>query len=64
MIRAGLIALLLVGCTPPPSAYQRGLLRHPTMTAELRSRAMIHLESLTEGAIGGIEGTQLGCGCN
>ena len=62
-LRVSLFLLSLSACSST-SIYDRGRLRHPTMKMELRSRALIHLESLTEGAIGGIGELETGCGCN
>ncbi len=46
--------------------YERGTLAHPTMSAEDPFTTPIaeHVQSVSEGATGGLSGGGGGCGCN
>jgi hypothetical protein len=45
--------------------YERGMLAHPTMTAEEISIGLdSHVRAVSEGAAGGLGGGGGGCGCN
>lgn len=45
--------------------YERGMLAHPTMTAEEISIGLDgHVRAVSEGAAGGLGGGGGGCGCN
>lgn len=58
------LALVLGGCVKV-AAYQRGVLAHPTMTAEEISYGLdAHVRAVSEGATGGLSGGGGGCGCN
>jgi hypothetical protein len=48
------------------SAYQRGILAHPTMNAAdpYTTQLADHVQSVSEGAAGGLAGGGGGCGCN
>lgn len=69
--RAGSAVLLLAlaaalgGCTSVHS-YQRGVLAHPTMSADdpFTSGLDDHVRAVSEGAAGGLAGGGGGCGCN
>ena len=53
-----------VGCSRV-APYQRGRLAHPTMlVGDLARPAQAHVYSIREGAIGGSNSVQGGCGCN
>jgi hypothetical protein len=63
-----LVGLALVafasGCVKV-APYERGMLAHPTMTAEEISIGLdSHVRSVSEGAAGGLGGGGGGCGCN
>jgi hypothetical protein len=68
---AALLALVAVaslafaaGCTKV-APYERGMLAHPTMTAEEIAIGLDgHVRSVSEGAAGGLGGGGGGCGCN
>ena len=53
------------GCAHVAS-YERGTLAHPTMSAEdpFTSPLANHVQSVSEGATGGLSGGGGGCGCN
>jgi len=45
--------------------YERGMLAHPTMTADEISIGLdSHVRAVSEGAAGGLGGGGGGCGCN
>ena len=45
--------------------YERGMLAHPTMTAEEIAIGLDgHVRAVSEGAAGGLGGGGGGCGCN
>ena len=63
-----LVAVALVafgsGCVKV-APYERGMLAHPTMTAEEISIGLDgHVRAVSEGAAGGLGGGGGGCGCN
>lgn len=60
-----LVALLAsTGCTHV-APYQRARLAHPTMDPhDAESSAYTHLLGVQEGAIGGGQGSGVGCGCD
>ena len=63
-----LIAVALLafasGCVKV-APYERGMLAHPTMTAEEISIGHDgHVRAVSEGAAGGLGGGGGGCGCN
>ena len=63
-----LLAVALVafasGCVKV-APYERGMLAHPTMTAEEISIGLDgHVRAVSEGAAGGLGGGGGGCGCN
>ena len=52
------------GCTHV-RPYERGKLAHPTMApGSLAGAAESHMLAVHEGAVGGVEGAEGGCGCN
>lgn len=60
------IALLALasGCVKV-APYERGMLAHPTMTAEEIAIGLDgHVRAVSEGAAGGLGGGGGGCGCN
>ncbi|MDB5215720.1 MAG: hypothetical protein JWO86_3647 [Myxococcaceae bacterium] len=60
------VALLsfAAGCVKV-APYERGMLAHPTMTAEEISIGLDgHVRAVSEGAAGGLGGGGGGCGCN
>lgn len=58
------LAALSSGCVKVAS-YERGILAHPTMTAEELSFGIdAHVRAVSEGASGGLSGGGGGCGCN
>ena len=64
LVAAALFALAGVGCTKV-APYERGMLAHPTMTAEEISIGLDgHVRAVSEGAAGGLGGGGGGCGCN
>lgn len=66
LVTAGLLAfaLLCSGCVKV-APYERGMLAHPTMTAEEISIGLDgHVRAVSEGAAGGLGGGGGGCGCN
>ena len=63
VLAAGLLALAS-GCVKV-APYERGMLAHPTMTAEEISIGLDgHVRAVSEGAAGGLGGGGGGCGCN
>jgi len=70
-MRPSHLALLVVGLLAFASGcvkvapYERGMLAHPTMTAEEISIGLDgHVRAVSEGAAGGLGGGGGGCGCN
>lgn len=70
MLRGSLVVLLvaalttLAGCVKV-APYERGVLAHPTMTADEMSVGLdAHVRAVSEGAAGGLGGGGGGCGCN
>jgi Domain of unknown function (DUF4266) len=70
-MRRSHLALLVVGLLAVASGcvkvapYERGMLAHPTMTAEEISIGLDgHVRAVSEGAAGGLGGGGGGCGCN
>ena len=70
-MRRSHLALLIVGLLALASGcvkvapYERGMLAHPTMTAEEISIGLDgHVRAVSEGAAGGLGGGGGGCGCN
>lgn len=60
---AALMALA-TGCTRV-APYERGMLAHPTMSADEISIGLDgHVRAVSEGASGGLGGGGGGCGCN
>lgn len=54
----------LAGCATV-APYERGVLAHPSMTAEDMSTDFDgHVRAVSEGATGGFAGAGGGCGCN
>jgi hypothetical protein len=68
MLRSTLPALLLAlnaGACADVAPYQRGRLAHPTMKPnEGSSVGRAHVQSVQEGASGGVDQVSGGCGCN
>ena len=63
LLMAGLLAFAS-GCVKV-APYERGMLAHPTMTAEEISIGLDgHVRAVSEGAAGGLGGGGGGCGCN
>lgn len=57
-------ALFATGCANV-APYERGVLAHPTMTADDMSTGFDeHVRAVSEGATGGFSGGGGGCGCN
>jgi len=55
----------LASACAPVAPYQRGVLAHPTMTAEdLATGLESHVRAVSEGGSGGLGGGGGGCGCN
>ena len=66
LLVVGLLGLLAFasGCVKV-APYERGMLAHPTMTAEEISIGLDgHVRAVSEGAAGGLGGGGGGCGCN
>jgi hypothetical protein len=70
MRRSSLVVLAVAllafasGCVKV-APYERGMLAHPTMTAEEISIGLDgHVRAVSEGAAGGLGGGGGGCGCN
>jgi len=61
-----LLALLtLTSACVKVAPYERGMLAHPTMTADSISIGLDgHVRAVSEGATGGLGGGGGGCGCN
>jgi hypothetical protein len=58
---AGLASTACVKVAP----YERGMLAHPTMTADDMATGLeSHVRAVSEGAAGGLSGGGGGCGCN
>jgi hypothetical protein len=64
-IVGGALLSMTWGCVHV-APYERGTLAHPTMTAEdtFKTPLAEHVESVSEGATGGLGGGGGGCGCN
>jgi len=63
LLGAGLLAFAS-GCVKV-LPYERGMLAHPTMTADEISIGLdSHVRAVSEGAAGGLGGGGGGCGCN
>lgn len=66
VLNVGMLALLSFasGCVKV-APYERGMLAHPTMTAEEIPIGLDgHVRAVSEGAAGGLGGGGGGCGCN
>ncbi len=67
LISLSIAVVLLVcaaGCTHV-APYQRGRLAHPTMAAsDEAGPAQAHVRAVHEGAVGGGDVAESGCGCN
>lgn len=66
LVPLAVVALLssVTGCVKV-APYERGMLAHPTMTAEEISIGLdAHVRAVSEGAAGGLGGGGGGCGCN
>jgi uncharacterized protein YceK len=64
MIALCLATVALTGCANVAS-YERGVLAHPTMTADdVATGFDEHVRAVSEGATGGFAGGGGGCGCN
>lgn len=61
---AGVLATM-TGCVSV-APYERGVLAHPTMSAEDPYTTPLagHVQAVSEGAAGGVSGSGGGCGCN
>ena len=58
------LGVLATGCANV-APYERGVLAHPTMTADDMSTGFDeHVRAVSEGATGGFSGAGGGCGCN
>lgn len=57
------LAGVLAGCTHV-APYQRARLAHPTMTQAVEGPASSHVHDVQEGATGGGNVAESGCGCN
>lgn len=65
LLAVALSALASAGCLKKVAPYERGMLAHPTMTAEDMANGMDgHVRAVSEGAAGGLGGGGGGCGCN
>jgi hypothetical protein len=63
VVAAGLLTFAS-GCVKV-APYERGMLAHPTMSAEEISIGLDgHVRAVSEGAAGGLGGGGGGCGCN
>ena len=64
-IAAGALLSMTTGCVHV-APYERGTLAHPTMSADdpFKTALAEHVESVSEGATGGLGGGGGGCGCN
>jgi hypothetical protein len=58
-----LLPMVCSGCTHV-APYERGMLAHRTMTADLDGPAQGHVHAVHEGAMGGEDVAKSGCGCN
>ena len=57
-------AFVITGCSHV-APYERGILAHPSMSADDMSSGMDeHVRAVSEGATGGFVGGGGGCGCN
>ncbi len=57
-------SVLATGCVAV-KPYERGVLAHPTMTADDMTTGLEgHVRAVSEGAAGGLGGGGGGCGCN
>ena len=64
LVTVGLLAFASSACVKV-APYERGMLAHPTMTAEEISIGLDgHVRAVSEGAAGGLGGGGGGCGCN
>ncbi len=64
LIPALALALSASACVKV-APYERGMLAHPTMTADEMSIGLDgHVRAVSEGAAGGLGGGGGGCGCN
>ncbi len=58
------VALASTACVKV-APYERGMLAHPTMTADDMANGLEnHVRGVSEGAAGGLGGGGGGCGCN
>jgi hypothetical protein len=65
--RRALVLLAAVGgltACQHVAPYQRARLAHPTMVDEFSSPAAAHMTAIHEGAVGGGNASEAGCGCN
>jgi hypothetical protein len=59
-----ILGALSAGCSHV-APYERGKLAHPMMTAgDLEGAAAAHVQAVHEGATGGGDLSESGCGCN
>lgn len=64
LLAAVALALSASACVKV-APYERGMLAHPTMTAdEIAIGLDGHVRAVSEGAAGGLGGAGGGCGCN
>jgi hypothetical protein len=64
LLALALAALGATGCANV-APYERGILAHPSMTADDMSTGFDeHVRAVSEGATGGFAGSGGGCGCN
>lgn len=61
---AGVLALSSLTACAHVAPYQRGKLAHPMMTSDLTGPAAAHVLAVQEGATGGGQLAESGCGCN
>lgn len=61
---SGVTAFLALTACSHVAPYQRGKLAHPMMTNDLVGPAAAHVMAVHEGATGGGQLAESGCGCN
>jgi hypothetical protein len=61
---AGVVGFLALTACSHVAPYQRGKLAHPMMTNDLVGPAAAHVLAVHEGATGGGQLAESGCGCN
>jgi hypothetical protein len=65
LFAASALFLLATSACTKVAPYERGMLAHPTMTADEIAYGLDgHVRAVSEGAAGGLGGGGGGCGCN